>query len=124
MMRYIETGDAPDAVGPYSQGTVRGDTVAVAGQIGLTPGGELRDGVAAQARQALENVAAILAAAGADWGDVMKVRLYLTDIDDYDTVNDVYEDVVPAPYPARVVVGVADLPASAAVEVEATAVRD
>jgi len=124
MMRHLETGDAPDAVGPYSQGTVRGDTVAVAGQIGLTPDGTMRDGINAQARQALEHVEAVLAAADADWTDVMTVRLYLTDIDDYEAVNAMYEDVVPAPYPARVVVGVAALPAGALVEVEATAVLD
>lgn len=123
MRRAISTDDAPAAVGPYSQGTTTGELVFTAGQIALTPDGELLDDepVAEQTRQALDNVEAILAAADAGFGDVLKVTVYLADIDDYQAVNEAYAEYFDADPPARSAVAVADLPAGAAVEIEAIA---
>lgn len=120
-MREIRTDDAPAAIGPYVQARERDGIVECAGQIGLTPDGDLVDGIAAQTRQALQNLEAVLGAAGCGWDDVLKVRIYLADIDTYEQVNRVYADVIGDEPPARVVVGVDALPAGALVEIEATA---
>lgn len=126
MPEYIHTDDAPtfdaDEV-PLSQATVHDGTVYVSGQVGIDPEtGELVEGgVEAEARQALENVEAILDAAGSSLDDVVKATVFLNDVDDFETVNRVYGEFVPEPYPARSAVEVGDLAASFAVEIEVTA---
>lgn len=126
MRETVTTDDAPAAVGPYSQATTTDDLVFTAGQIALTPDGDLLDeaDIDVQAEQALENVEAVLSAAGASMDDALKVTVYLDDMDDYDTVNTVYETFFDEDPPARSAVEVGGLPAGAGVEVEAIAVRD
>lgn len=121
----VETDAAPAAIGPYSQAVVVGDTVYSAGQIGLDPGsGELAGPDAAtQARRALENIRAVLAAAGSSMENVVKTTVYLADLDDYGSVNDVYGEFFTEPFPARSAVEVARLPREARVEIEVVARR-
>ena len=119
------TNEAPAPVGPYSQSMRIGLIVAAAGQGGSHPvTGELvGPGVAEQTRQALANVAAVLAASGASLDDVIKVGVFLTDPDDFAALNDVYRSVFSEPYPARTTVYVG-LPDGMRVEVDAIAVLD
>jgi reactive intermediate/imine deaminase len=125
MRRVISTDDAPAAVGAYSQGTETDDLVFTAGQIPLTPEGDLLDGAAidVQTEQALENVAAVLAAAGAELADVLKMTVYLTDIDDFEAMNSVYETFFDGDPPARSALGVAELPKGVSIEIEAVATK-
>ena len=109
-------------MGPYSQGIRSQDLVFVSGQIPLSPSGELIAGDIAQAtRQALDNVLAVLGAAGAGPDDVLKLTIYLANMDDFAAVNAIYGDVFSAPYPARSCVEVARLPKNAPIKIEAIA---
>ncbi len=121
--RVIQTGDAPAAVGPYSQAIGVPGLVFCSGQVALDPGtGELVGGaVAEETRRALQNLAAVLEAAGARLADVVKVTAYLTDIADFAEFNDAYADFFGDQPPARATVGVASLPKGARVEVECIA---
>ncbi len=120
--RRIQTDDAPDALGPYSQGVRAGGWVFTAGQLGGDPAtGELREGIEAQTRQALKNVGAILAAAGLGWEDVVKTTVYLSDLGDFNAFNGVYAEIVSEPFPARSTVEVAELPKGARIEIDAIA---
>jgi 2-iminobutanoate/2-iminopropanoate deaminase len=123
--RAVETAGAPRALGPYSQGVAAGDTVFCAGQVGLDPatGKLVPGGVAAVTARVLENLAAVLAAAGLSLADVVKTTVYVTDLADFAAMNDVYGRHFTPPYPARATVQVAALPAAARVEIEAIAVR-
>ncbi len=121
-MEEIATDDAPDAIGPYVQARKHDGFVECAGQIGLTREGDLVEGIEQQTAQALDNIEAVLDAADCGWRNVLKVRIYLADIDHYDTVNEVYADRIGGHAPARVVVEAAALPAGALIEIEATAV--
>ena len=125
MKRTIETPDAPEAVGPYSQGTTDGDLVFTAGQIALTADGELLDEepVGVQTRQALENVKSIIEEEGLTMQDVLKVTIFMADIDDYDEINETYSEYFQDNPPARSAVQVAALPAGARVEIEAIAAK-
>ena len=119
----VQTSGAPAAVGPYSQGVKAGSLVFVSGQIGLVPGTGLmiEGGVEAEARQCLENVRAVLEAAGSSMGRVVKATVFLTDMADFATVNGVYGEFFPSDPPARACVHVPALPKSALVEVEVVA---
>ena len=121
----IRTNGAPAAIGPYSQGITTEGLVFCSGQIGLDPAtGELVDGgVEAQAERALQNLTAVLDAAGCTWADVVKTTLFLADIGDFAVVNAVYGKRMPDPPPARSTFAVGALPKGARVEVEATAIR-
>jgi reactive intermediate/imine deaminase len=123
MKRAISTDEAPAAVGAYSQGTETDGLVFTAGQIPLTPAGDLLDDAAidVQTEQALENVAAVLDAAGAEMDDVLKVTVYLADIDDFAAMNAVYRTFFDDDPPARSAVGVDELPKGVGVEIEAIA---
>lgn len=117
-----ETANAPQAIGPYSQGMRAGDLVFTSGQLPMTPDGDLIVGDIARAtRQALDNVLAVLDAAGAGVGDVVKVTIYLADMNDFAAANEVYGEVFPEPFPARSCVEVARLPKDAPIEIEAIA---
>lgn len=119
----IQTDAAPAAAGPYSQAIRTGDLVFTAGQLGTDPATHefAGDGVAAQAEQALANLAAILEAAGSGLDRLVKVTVFLAEIGDWPAVNEVYARVVPEPYPARSAFAVKDLPKGALVEIEAVA---
>jgi len=121
-MEKVATHRAPEAIGPYSQAVKAGGFVFVSGQIPLTPEGELVEGsLEDQARQALSNLKAILEAAGSGLDRVVQVTAYLTDIAAFQAFNRVYAEFFREPYPARAVVGVAELPKGAKVEVAAVA---
>jgi 2-iminobutanoate/2-iminopropanoate deaminase len=120
----IETNGAPAPVGPYSQAISAGGLVFCAGQLGLDPtSGELPGGVEAQAARSLENLTAVLDAAGCSWGDVVKTTIFLADIGDFAAVNAVYGRFVVDPPPARSTFAVGSLPKGGLVEIEAIAVR-
>jgi reactive intermediate/imine deaminase len=123
MKRTIATDDAPAAVGAYSQATTNGDLLFTAGQIPLTPDGELLDddSVATQTRQCLENVAAILESEGLELSDVLKATVYLDDIDDFEEMNEVYAEFFDEEPPARSAVEVGAIPKGAALEIEVIA---
>ena len=125
MKRIISTDDAPAAVGAYSQATATDDLVFTAGQIPLTPDGDLLDGASidVQTEQALENLEAVLAEAGVEMTDVLKVTVYLEDIDDFEAMNTTYESFFDDEPPARSAVGVDELPKSVGVEIEAIAAK-
>ena len=124
MKTVITSASAPAALGPYSQAIRKGDTLYLSGQLGLVPttGELISSDVAEQTTQALANMKAVLAQAGASVDDVCKVTVFLTDMADFQTVNDVYARTFTANPPARSCVAVAALPKGARVEVEAIAV--
>jgi len=120
----IHTDHAPAAVGPYSQAVVSGGFLFSAGQIALNPKtGELvSNDVATQTRQVLENLQAVLGAAGLDLGDVVKTTIFLTSMDDFATVNAVYKEAFGEDSPpARSTVAVSGLPLGADVEIDVVA---
>jgi reactive intermediate/imine deaminase len=123
MKRTVDTDEAPAAVGAYSQATTNGDLVFTAGQIPLTPDGELLDGepIADQTRQCLENVEAIIAAEGRSMNDVLKVTVFLDDVGDFEEMNEAYADFFDEDPPARSAVEVAALPKGVGIEIEAIA---
>jgi 2-iminobutanoate/2-iminopropanoate deaminase len=123
--RAVESPDAPRALGPYSQAVVAGDTVFCAGQVGLDPAtGKLAPGgIGAETARVLQNLAAVLGAAGLSLADVVKTTVFLADLTEFAAMNEVYGRHFTAPYPARATVQVAALPAGARVEIEAVAVR-
>lgn len=121
----IATTAAPAAIGPYSQAVEAGGTVYCSGQIAIDPkDGTLVEGdAAAQARQVLANLDAVLAAAGCTRADVVRCTIFLTDMGDFGAVNEVYADFFGEVRPARATVAVAGLPKGVDVEIDAIAVR-
>lgn len=122
----LATAAAPAAIGPYAQGVRAGSFVFTSGQIGLDPhSGQLVDGgVAAEARQVMISLGAVLEAAGATFEDVVKTTIFLVDMNDFATVNAIYGAMFEgAEPPARSTVAVASLPRGARVEIEAIALR-
>ena len=121
----VATANAPAAVGPYSQGIRAGDLVFTAGQLGMDPGtGKLvAGGVEAQARQALTNLRAVLEAGGSSLDRVVKVTVFMQDMNDFKAVNGVYAQFFTHDPPARSAVQVAALPLGGLVEIEAIALR-
>jgi 2-iminobutanoate/2-iminopropanoate deaminase len=120
----IETGSAPPAIGPYSQAVKTGASslVFVSGQIPLNRAGEIVGGTAAeQARVCLENIGAILEAAGGGMGSIVKVTVFLHKMEDFAAVNEVYSGFFQAPYPARACIGGLELPKGVLVKIEAVA---
>lgn len=122
-MEELSTDGAPASLGPYSQGIVDGGRIFVSGQGPVDPatGDVASEDVAEQTAQTLENIGAILEAGGASLADVVKATVYVTDMDDYDTVNEVYGEYMSEPYPARAAVEVSELPIDIAVEIEVVA---
>lgn len=120
--KIIQTQHAPAAIGPYSQAVRAGNLVFASGQLGLDPQtGKLQDGVEAQARQALANVQALLAAAGTSVDKVVKVTLFLANMADFAKVNVIYGEVFHDEPPARSTIQVAALPLGGLVEIEVVA---
>lgn len=118
----VQTDAAPAAIGPYSQAIRAGRLIFTAGQVGADPQtGALANGVAAQADRAMGNLAAVLAAAGSGLERVVKTVIFLVNMDDFVTVNEVYASHLAAPYPARSTVAVSALPKGALVEIEVVA---
>lgn len=117
----LHTDAAPAAVGPYSQGISAGRLVFTSGQLPMRNGVLITDDPAEAARASLENVAAILEAAHAVLADVVKVTIFLKDMNDFAAVNAAYGEFFPKPYPARSCIEVARLPLDAILEIEALA---
>jgi len=120
----VRTEAAPAAIGPYSQAVRKGGLLFLSGQIPLDPSsGKVVEGdAAAQTRRVLENLSAVLHAAGAGLGDVVKTTVYLRDMNDFAAMNEVYAEFFPREAPARAAVQVARLPKDVAVEIDAIAV--
>jgi 2-iminobutanoate/2-iminopropanoate deaminase len=116
----IHSENAPEAVGPYSQAVVSGGVLYASGQIGLLPAeGKLEaDDVETQTRQVTENLSAVLNEAGASITDIMKVNIFLTDMNDFPQVNKIYANWLGDHRPARATVAVAALPLAAKVEMD------
>jgi reactive intermediate/imine deaminase len=121
----IKTEQAPAAIGTYSQAVKTGNTVYLSGQIPLNPATmELVEGTAAQIRQVFENLSAVAKAAGGSLTQVVKLTVFLTDLNHFPVVNQVMADYFQEPYPARAAVGIAALPRGAQVEMDAVMVLD
>ncbi len=119
----VSTPAAPAAIGPYSQAVKTGLVVFTSGQIGLDPKtGELVSGFEAQVRQSFANLDAVARAAGGTLANAVKFTLFLTDLAQFASANQIMGELVPKPYPARSTVGVASLPKGAQFEVEAVLV--
>ena len=117
----ISTLQAPDAIGAYSQAVVAGNTLYISGQIPLDPETmEVVEGdMETQIRRVFDNLSAVADAAGASLDDAVKLTVFLTDLTDFPTVNQVMAEYFDEPYPARAAIGVAALPKGVPVEVEA-----
>lgn len=125
MKTIIATGNAPKAVGPYSQATVCGDLIFTSGQLPIDPlTGKVPEGVEAQAHQAIRNLKAVLEEGGSSLANVLKTTVFLKDIADFAAINAIYAEYFPEPYPGRSCYQVAALPAGALFEIEAIAVKD
>jgi len=124
--KIIHTAHAPAAVGPYSQAVIANGFVFTAGQVALIPGeGKLVDGdIQAQTHQALKNLKTVLEAAGSSLGQVVKVTVFLDNINDFAAMNAIYAEYFGENPPARSAVEVAQLPLGARVEIEAVALVD
>ncbi|MFP1751885.1 RidA family protein [Lonsdalea quercina] len=125
-MKIINTKNAPAAIGPYVQGINTGNVVITSGQLPVEPlSGVMPDGIEAQTHQSLENVRAIIEAAGLDVSNIIKTTIFVKDLNDFSAVNSVYEAFFTqydASFPARSCVEVARLPKDAKIEIEAIAV--
>jgi len=121
--RIIRSDSAPAAIGPYSQAVVHGGVAYCSGQIGMEPatGALVEGGVEAETRRALENLKAVLIAAGSGLEHALKVTVYLADMSDYAAVNAIYAEFFDTAKPARAAVEVARLPRDARVEIDCLA---
>ena len=120
----INTNNAPEAIGPYSQGVIVGDFVYTSGQIPLNPvTGELFTDIKLATKQSMENIKAILEEAGTSLNNVVKTSIFLKDLNDFEAVNEVYGTYFIENKPARSCVQVAKLPKDAVIEIEAIAVK-
>ncbi len=124
-MKCIETQDAPQAIGPYSQAVKVQGFVYTSGQIALMPNGQLAGSdVEVQTHQVLKNLHYVLEAAGAHLNDVIKTTIYLADMNDFDRVNAIYAKYFGTHRPARSTVEVSRLPKDVKVEIDCIAVAD
>jgi 2-iminobutanoate/2-iminopropanoate deaminase len=122
-MKNVRTENAPVPVGPYSQAIVNDSLVFCSGQLGIDPAtGRLApSGEVAEVKQIMKNISSVLEAAGSSMKKVIKVTIYMTDLDRFKEVNAIYAEYFKEPYPARTTVGVARLPLGATIEIEVVA---
>ena len=124
MINRISTDKAPAAIGPYSQALDTGNMLFISGQIPIDPAtGTMPESVEEQAKQVLTNITNILAEAGLTMANVVKTTVFLSDLNDFAAVNEVYASFFAEPYPARSCVQVAAIPKGAKVEIETIAVK-
>jgi 2-iminobutanoate/2-iminopropanoate deaminase len=126
MKKIISTNDAPAAIGPYSQGVRVGSTIYFSGQIPLDPkSGQMVSGdTAAQTRRVMENIAGLLKSEGLSFDNIVKTTIFLADMNDFQTVNEIYGSHFKQAPPARSTVQAGALPKGARVEIEVIAVAD
>ena len=118
--QIIQTADAPQAIGTYSQAVRVGNVVYLSGQIGLDPANmQMVEGIEKQVHRVFANLVAVAEAAGGSLADVVKLNIFLTDLAHFALVNSIMAEYFVQPYPARAVVGVASLPKDALVEADA-----
>ena len=122
-VQVVQTTSAPSAIGPYSQGVIANGLLFTAGQIAIDPatGDVLAGDIAVQTERVLQNLAAVLAAAGVSWKDVVKTTVFLRHMSEFPAMNDVYGRVLGAARPARSTVEVAGLPRNVLVEIDLVA---
>lgn len=124
MKKSVTSGQAPAAIGPYSQAIDAGSLVFVSGQLPIDPAtGVMPEDVSEQTKQSLTNAKAVLEAAGLSLDNVVKTTVFLADMADFGAMNAVYESFFAAPFPARSAVAVKTLPKAAKVEIEVIAAR-
>lgn len=124
MKKIVSTDLAPGAIGPYSQGVDIGNIIFFSGQIPLDPNsGDIPEGIEAQTTQSLKNVLGLLESQGLDFSHVVKTTVFLKNMDDFVTMNEIYADYFVEPYPARSAVQVAKLPKDVLVEIEVIALK-
>ena len=122
-MKFIQTSEAPQAIGPYSQAIAINGFLYTSGQIALTPDGEfLNEDIVTQTEQVLENLKQVLKAGGSSLDRVVKTTIYLKNMEDFETVNRVYAEFFGNHKPARSTVAVQKLPKDALIEIEAVAI--
>jgi len=120
MKTAIQTRDAPEAIGTYSQAIRADDTVYLSGQIGLDPATmQLAEGIDGQTHRVFRNLAAVAAAAGCSLDQAVRMTVYLTDLAHFARVNEIMAQYVREPFPARAAIGVSGLPRGALVEIDA-----
>ena len=126
MKQAVSSPDAPKAIGPYSQAVRAGNLLFVSGQVPLDPAtGQIVSGdIAAQTRRVFDNLGAVLKAGGRSFADVVRTTVFLADMNDFATFNEVYGTYFSEPYPARATVQVARLPKEARVEIDLIASYD
>ena len=126
MKEAISSAGAPKAIGPYSQAVRAGQLLFLSGQVALDPatGQMVEGGIAEQTRRVFENLAAVLAAAGRSFADVVRTTVFLADMNDFVAMNEIYGQYFKEPYPARATVQVARLPKDARVEIDLIASFD
>ncbi|HPF08897.1 MAG: RidA family protein [Candidatus Cloacimonetes bacterium] len=123
-MKSIMTHQAPAAIGPYSQAALKNDTLFISGQLGIDPStGNMADGFEAQANLVFQHIKAILDAAGMGMSHVLKVSVFLKDMNDFAQLNEIYSRNFSSPYPAREAIQVARLPKDGLVEISVIAMR-
>jgi 2-iminobutanoate/2-iminopropanoate deaminase len=122
MKKAIKTELAPTAIGPYSQAMRMGERLFISGQLPIKPeSGLMVEGIVAQTEQVFDNLEAILKSEGLSLAHLLKTTVFLSDMDNFTNMNEIYSKRVPAPYPARSTVQVAQLPKDALIEIEAIA---
>lgn len=123
MKQAIETKKAPEAIGPYSQAVQVGNFIFCSGQVGKDPktNAFVEGGIEAQTKQVLENLKAVLIAAGTDFSHVVKTTVYLKNVSDFSKMNEAYATFFQKPYPARATIEAARLPQDALVEMDCIA---
>lgn len=123
-MQSVMTHRAPGAIGPYSQATLKNNTLFISGQLGIDPtSGNLVEGFEAQTTMVFANIKAILEAAGMGFSNIVKCSVFLKDLNDFAVMNDIYSRYFSAPYPAREAVQVARLPKDGLIEISVIAMR-
>ncbi|MDL4839041.1 RidA family protein [Aquibacillus rhizosphaerae] len=124
MVKAIQTDAAPQAIGPYSQAIDLGDLVFVSGQIPINPAtGEIEEGIENQTAQVMKNIQSILTEAKLTFANVAKFTIYITNMDDFAKINEVYAKFLTEPYPARATVEVSKLPKGVGIEMDVIAKR-
>lgn len=125
-MEEVSTNHAPNAIGPYSQGIIDDGGVYVSGQGPVDPetGEVVSEDVSEQTAQTLQNIGAILDAAGTSFENILHANVYVTDMDNYDEVNEVYAEYMSEPYPARAAMEISRLPIEIEVEIEVVAKKE